>query len=261
MGNIKERIHLYGIPSMVLITIAIVKLHLVGVFDTIYLYINKTPMNMENTVIEWWKIFIIIMLDMVVGIIYVWVKNINKDSEEVDNKGNESVESTPGDAPGEDNKETHLLDGGIKRGFNYLWMSGVSNILITILWSLVLVILSILFKSVMNIHPNTVATLSVLMGGLKLLITAIIKRGVLVYTVFSTHTEGNILRALKFSLVKVFRIIAIYIVFYSWVIIGLLLAGIGVIITVPQALHSQTKRWESLMRDFEREDMYSYFGK
>lgn len=253
MGNIKERIQIYGIPSMVLITIAIVKLHLVGVFDTIYLYINKIPMNMENTAVEWWKIFIILMLDMAVGVVYVWIKSINESNQEKDTKDKDRVKNEQGD---EDNIDTHLLDEGLKRGFNYIWMSGVSNILITVIWSLVLVIMSILFKSVMVIHPDTAITLSIVMGGLKLLITSIIKRGVLVYTVFSTYTEGNILRALKFSLVKVFRIIAIDIIYYMWVVLGILLAGIGIFITVPQALHNQTERWDGLMRDFERENMY-----
>lgn len=253
MGNIKERIHLYGIPSMVLITIAIVKLNLVGVFGTIYLYLDKAPMSMENTVIDWRKIFILLMLDMVVGVVYVWIKSINESIQEKDVNDGGSVKNIQGE---EDNIDTHLLDEGLKRGFNYIWMSGVSNILITIIWSLVVVTLSILFKSVMIIHPNTAVTLSMVMGGLKLLITAIIKRGVLVYTVFSTYTEGNILRALKFSLVKVFRLIAIDIIYYMWVVIGMLLVGIGIFITVPQALHNQTERWSGLMRDFERENMY-----
>lgn len=253
MGNIKERVHLYGIPSMVLITIAIVKLHLVGVFGTIYLYLDKAPMSMENTVIDWRKIFILLMLDMVVGVVYVWIKSINESIQEKDVNDGGSVKNIQGE---EDNIDTHLLDEGLKRGFNYIWMSGVSNILITIIWSLVVVTLSILFKSVMIIHPNTAVTLSMVMGGLKLLITAIIKRGVLVYTVFSTYTEGNILRALKFSLVKVFRLIAIDIIYYMWVVIGMLLVGIGIFITVPQALHNQTERWSGLMRDFERENMY-----
>lgn len=253
MGNIKERIHLYGIPSMVLITIAIVKLNLVGVFDTIYLYINKTPMSMENTVIEWWKIFIILMLDMAVGVVYVWIKSINESIQEKDTKDGGSVKNIQGE---EDNIDTHLLDEGLKRGFNYIWMSGVSNILITVIWSLVLVIMSIIFKSVMVIHPNTAITLSMVMGGLKLLITAIIKRGVLVYTVFSSYAEGNILRALKFSLVKVLRLIVIDIKYYMWVVIGILLVGIGVFITVPYAIHKQTERWAGLMWDFERENMY-----
>lgn len=253
MGNIKERVHLYGIPSMVLITIAIVKLHLVGVFDTIYLYINKAPMSMENTIIDWRKIFIILMLDMAVGAVYVWIKSINETIQEKDTKDKDRVKNVQGS---EDNRDTHLLDEGLKRGFNYIWMSGLSNILITVIWSLVLVTLSILFKSVMVIHPNTAITLSVLMGGLKLLITAIIKRGVLVYTVFSTYTEGNILRALKFSLVKVFRIIAIDTIYYMWVVIGILMAGVGIFITVPYAIHNRTERWEGLMRDFERENIY-----
>ena len=253
MGNIKERVHLYGIPSMVLITIAIVKLHLVGVFGTIYLYLDKAPMSMENTVIDWRKIFILLMLDMVVGVVYVWVKGIHESNQEKDTKDGGSVKNIQGE---EVTIDTHLLDDGLKRGFNYVWMGGLSSILITVIWSLVLVTLSILFKSVIIIHPSIAITLSVLMMGLNLLITAIIKRGVLVYTVFSTYTEGNILRALKFSLVKVFRLIAIDIIYYMWVVIGILMAGIGIFITVPYAVHNRTERWVGLMRDFERENIY-----
>ena len=253
MGNIKERVHLYGIPSMMLITIAIVKLHLVGVFGTIYLYLDKAPMSMESPVIGWRKIFIILMLDMVVGVVYVWIKSINESIQEKDANDGGSVKNIQGE---EGNIGTHLIDDGLKRGFNYVWMSGLSSILITVIWTLVLVTLSILFKSVIIINPNIAITLSVLMMGLNLLITAIIKRGVLVYTVFSTYREGNILRALKFTLVNVFRITAIDIIYYMWVVIGILMAGIGIFITVPYAIHNRTERWSGLMRDFERENIY-----
>ena len=253
MGNIKERVHLYGIPSMVLITIAIVKLHLVGVFGTIYLYLDKAPMSMENPAIDWRKIFILLMLDMVVGVVYVWVKSINESIQEKDDNDGGSVKNIQGE---EDIIGTHLIDEGLKRGFNYAWMCVLSNILVTVIRSLVLVTLSILFKSVIINRPGIAITLSVLMMGLNLLITAIIKRGVLVYTVFSTYTEGNILRALKFTLVNVFRITAIDIIYYMWVVVGILMAGIGIFITVPYAIHNRTERWSGLMRDFERENIY-----
>ena len=243
----------YFVPSLLLIIVFIGKLYFADLLEPIYLALKGYPLYTGETGIQWWKMFGVIAMDMLVGIIYAWVKVRNSKEEEDNLEDRVTIEE-------EDEKEDEEV-GIVERGFNYLWMGGVSTMIISILWSIVMVIVTSVIQPYVIMNPTISLTLFIVLTGMRVILSGIAKSGILAYVSHSEYRKSNVLQALKFTTKNIFRLVLVEIVYLLWVGVGILALGVGVFLTHPKAVEYKTEKWSKLVRDYEREELYGTINK
>lgn len=238
-----------GLPALALITIAVIKLHIVGFWNILYLLVTDTPIYMENGTMGWVQLFVLLMLDIAVGGVYVWAR----DKHNGDNNKNTNNKT--------EDPKISVVDEGFNRGFNYIWMGGVTSIVVSLVWTLITVLVTGFFQEAIVSYPTTVLMLYTVLGSVHMVISGVIKRGILIYAVSATYSINNVFKAVHFAMSRVFKVVLIEGMYYVWVLIGLMLAGVGVFVTVPYALENKMSRWDKLVREYERDSVYAILNK
>lgn len=267
-GSTKEQyintIKTYIVPTIALLFIGLVKLQSVGVLREVYLWLTGQPLYVENDTLGLFGVFTLVILDMLVGVIYVWVRNIGKVEEdeaylEVEGSTAKDTTSKQRTLKVKESLQKAIDGDGVKRGFNYLWMSSMSSVMVAVLWSLVAFISLNLFEDMIIQNPTMYLALFMVMTVFRTLINAVIKTGVLAYTVNATVKESNILRALWFTTVNLLKIIWIEIRYIAFTALGLVFLLVGALGTHAIALEKRVERWETLVRNYERDRLYGTF--
>lgn len=243
----------YILPSLVLLALMIGKLYFTGILESFIKWLTNTPIYMEQGSVGFIGTILMIVSDMFIGFIYVWVRNLRRKEEGYEDTGEDKRDSVTVKGA----LVMALRGDGFSRGYNYLWMSALSSIVLAVVWSLGITILVSIFNGLVVENPGRVLSLYVGLSMGRLALNGLIKTGVLAYTVHASVREGNILRAWSYTIKNLIPMVIVEVMFYLKLLLGLVCLGFGIFVAFPIALEKRDDRWSRLVYQYERDSMYS----
>lgn len=255
----------YMIPSIIIITIFLLKLYLTGTLSVIDVWVNDLPLYTEQPTMGIIETIALVLLDMVIGVTYVGARLLNTKRADIKEEESEfeEDETVSEEDLVEEESETGLEDSeyltvsgslkksvsikGLERGFNFLWISTANTIILTVLWSVVLGIMTVMLGGYMATNTEEVFSFFLAMNLLRVLVFYVFKIGVLAFTTHATIYEKSFLQALRFTVTKFFHI--------AWIEIVYFLQS-ALIVTNAWAIANKTEKWSKLTREYERSRLY-----